>query len=233
METYEWPAHDYAIGSYIQARVASEYIKDFSPAKNAAILDIGCGDGAFSTKIAAKIPEGTLLGIDRSHNMIELAQEKQQKFPQFTAEEGDVLTMQFQERFDHVVSFWCLQWCTDLAKALNCIYSALRKEGRILLLLPTGDDPLVRGYRSLISSQRFPALNHFVPKIDFAYLQHFIKNAKQHCAEIGFKAIDVETEQHSLCLPSLDVFRKFVHGVAFFQGKVPDADVPLLNEAIV
>lgn len=50
MSRREWPANDYAIGSYIQATVAEEYLSYLKVNPTDKILDIGCGNGAF-TKI--------------------------------------------------------------------------------------------------------------------------------------------------------------------------------------
>ena len=141
MLTHEWPANEYAIGSYIQATVAEEYLSRiiFKPQDN--VLDIGCGDGSFSIKILDKIPHGHLLGIDRSENMLELARKKIKNYPHFSVKNMDLLDINFTEKFDYVVSFWCLQWCLDLEKAFSNIYRALKPGGKMMTLFPNGDDP--------------------------------------------------------------------------------------------
>ena len=41
-----------------------------------ALLDIGCGDGRATALIAERIPDGSVLGVDKSASMIALAREQ-------------------------------------------------------------------------------------------------------------------------------------------------------------
>lgn len=74
MSEREWPANDYAIGSYIQSTVAEEYLSYLKTNPTDKILDIGCGNGAFTKNILQQVPQGSVLGIDASENMLHLAQ---------------------------------------------------------------------------------------------------------------------------------------------------------------
>jgi ubiquinone/menaquinone biosynthesis C-methylase UbiE len=229
MVDYEWPASDYAIGNFIQATVADQYLRHLTTKSDHHILDIGCGDGSYSTKIIGRIPDGTLLGIDRSENMLRLAREKIAYSQNMSVRRSDVLTMDFNEQFDYIVSFWCLQWCTDLAKAYLNIYRALKEGGKVFTIIPAGDDPLLTSFQSVKASGKFPRLNHFKFPVDFkkvAELPNII-------AKLPFKHALVETQKHSILLPSLDVFHKFVNGLAFFHGQIPDGEINALNDALV
>ncbi|HVT63093.1 MAG TPA: class I SAM-dependent methyltransferase, partial [Legionellaceae bacterium] len=72
----EWPADNYAVGSYIQATVSNLYLPQLNIKPTDSILDIGCGEGAYSVEILKHYPMASLLGIDSSKNMIESAQQK-------------------------------------------------------------------------------------------------------------------------------------------------------------
>jgi trans-aconitate 2-methyltransferase len=43
---------------------------------NEHILDIGCGDGKVTSKLASLVPQGQVLGIDSSKEMIEFSRKK-------------------------------------------------------------------------------------------------------------------------------------------------------------
>ena len=51
MTKQEWPANEYAIGSYIQATVADRYLDRLQINPDDTVLDIGCGNGIYSQKI--------------------------------------------------------------------------------------------------------------------------------------------------------------------------------------
>lgn len=229
MKKHEWPANDYAIGSYIQATVSDLYFPQINIKPSDHVLDIGCGDGGYTTKILAKVPHGAVTGIDRSENMLQLAREKIKQFPNFSVRQADVLAMGFNGAFDYVVSFWCMQWCPDHEQAFMEIYRALKKGGQLFILLPTGDDPLMTTYHTIKNSGDFPCLKNFVPLVNYAQ----VGKLPTLLPQLPFASISVETPKQSILLPSLDVFRKFVNGIAFYNGQVPEQEIPMLNEAMV
>lgn len=229
MSSIEWPANDYAIGSYIQSYVANELLPQFTPAPTDVILDVGCGDGSFSTTILAKVPQGKVVGVDRSLNMLELAKEKIKQFPNFSIQQADVLSLNFEQVFNDVVSFWCLQWCNDIQLAFKNFFNALKKGGTVFTIFPAGDDPYINMYRALKNRGKIPQLEHFKPPVDYTRLD----NLEQKLSTIPFSALHVKKISKAITLPSLDTYRKFVNGIAFYQGQIPEPDIQLINEAMV
>lgn len=229
MTAQEWPADDYAIGSYIQATVAEKYLSYLNINPTDHVLDIGCGNGAFTKKILDKVPHGSVLGIDASENMLRLAKEVIKSYPNFSIKKADVLSLQFNAQFDYIVSFWCLQWTTDIHKAFENIFDALKPGGKILTVFPAGDDPYIMAYYAIKKSGLFHSLIDFTPPMDYSKLDNLSDKLKN----IPFNTLKVERCKRFMMLPSLDVFRKFVNGIAFYQGQVPEYELKLINEAVV
>ncbi len=177
MQKADWPANDYAIGAYIQSTVADLYLKNFQPKPDERILDIGCGDGSYSVKILDFIPNGELLGIDTSENMLVLAHERADCYSNFTIQKGDVLSMQFNNEFDHVVSFWCLQWTHDITTAFKHIYQALKPGGKVFTVFPSGDDPFMLSHHAVRESGQFKELNMFKPPMHYSALDNLYKKS--------------------------------------------------------
>jgi ubiquinone/menaquinone biosynthesis C-methylase UbiE len=226
----EWPADAYAIGSYIQATVANHYIEQLHIKPTAKLLDVGCGNGAYSKQILAKVPQGSILGIDSSESMLQLAQEVALEHPNFFIKNTNVLDMYFDEQFDAVVSFWCLQWTsTAIQHAFANMCNVLKKGGQLFTLFPAGDDPYILSYYALKESGQFKSLEDFQPMVDYSKLN----NLEQQLAPLPFQNLNVTRLRESILLPSLDVFRKFVSGIAFYQGQIPDGEIKELNEAMV
>ncbi|KTD09185.1 methyltransferase [Legionella gratiana] len=230
MPTQEWPAHDYAIGSYIQASIAGDYLKYLDIKPTDYVLDIGCGNGAFSRKILDKFPQNHFLGIDASENMLALAREEFADYPNAKLHHTDVLTLPFINEFNCVVSFWCLQWCAfAIEKAFLNIHRALKENGTVFALFPSGDDPFILSYYKVKESNQFSCLNEFKPPVDYQHFEHL----EEKIQKLPFKQIKIERLKHQIRLPSLDIFRKFVNGIAFFQGQVPSEQINLINESLV
>lgn len=225
----EWPANDYAVGSIIQATISDEYTRTLSIPETARVLDVGCGDGAYSRKILAKVPCGEVLGVDASANMLKLAREVSREFPNFSVREADITALDMYDTFDQAVSFWCLQWVQDIRAAFESIMHALVPGGKLLALLPAGHDPYILGYYALRDSGEFPQLAHFVPPMRYELLE----NLQAMLASIPCRRLTVERTSHTVTLPSLDTYRKFVNGLAFYHGQMSEAEVHAINEALV
>lgn len=222
-------AQDFAMGAYVQASVSDQYLYHLNIKPNAQVLDVGCGDGSYSTKISQRIPEGVLIGIDKSENMLCLAKEKNTRYYNFTAHNMDVLDLDYKDQFDYITSFWCLHWCNNLQKAYANIYQALKKGGQLITVLPTGQDDFVNSFGVVKSADQFPCLRKFKTPI------HYQKRAKLKSIlkSLPFEMAEVREEDHIITLPSIDYFRRFVNSLDIFQGRVPADDIQPLNDALV
>ncbi|MCL9682924.1 class I SAM-dependent methyltransferase [Legionella maioricensis] len=226
----EWPANDYAIGSYIQEKIAEPYLRELALNPTDSVLDIGCGDGGFTSKIMNQIPHGQVLGIDISNNMVQLASTYKNEYPNFSVQQGDVMAMTFSEQFDCILSFWCLQWSHDIVAAFSKIYKALKNKGALLVLCPTGEGgPYSRAYSRVKESGQFDELAHFT--IPPGY--NNFTNLPHKLADLPFTQLHCERILASIVLPSLDVFSRYVRGMVHFHNQLPLRSIQNINAAIV
>ena len=95
-------------------------------------MDIGCGDGKITAKIAACVSNGSVLGIDSSADIIVFAKNMfpPSDYPNLSFRCGDAAKLNFSQEFDVVVSFACLHWTDDLATVLQGIKQSLAPAGR-------------------------------------------------------------------------------------------------------
>lgn len=91
------------------------------------ILDVGCGDGALTAKLAEIVPDGSVMGIDASEGMINAAQSH--KKDNLTFKQLDVTTMQYHEEYDVIFSNATLHWIKDHKTLLELFYRALKPSG--------------------------------------------------------------------------------------------------------
>lgn len=102
------------------------------------VLDIGCGDGRISARIAAqRVPRGSVCGIDASADMIAFAQRQHGEVPNLQFAAIDARQLHFDASFDAAVSFNALHWMPDLLPALRGLRAALRPDGRAWVRLVT------------------------------------------------------------------------------------------------
>ena len=91
------------------------------------ILDVGCGDGALTAKLANVVQDGSVMGIDASEGMIRAAQSHKESNLSF--QQLDVTTIKFHEEFDIIFSNATLHWVKDHITLLTLLYRALRPSG--------------------------------------------------------------------------------------------------------
>ncbi len=71
----EWNASEYDRLSALQDTMAAEVLSSLTLKGNERILDIGCGNGKTTAAIAERIPQGSVLGVDASAEMVAFANE--------------------------------------------------------------------------------------------------------------------------------------------------------------
>jgi trans-aconitate 2-methyltransferase len=137
----EWLAGDYYRQSSLQQAMAEEQLRTLTLQGSERILDVGCGDGKISAAIAERVPAGSVLGVDPSHDMIAFASSHfaTAACANLRFEVADARRLAYRDEFDLVVSFNALHWVPEQDTALGSIRAALSSGGRALLrFVPEG-----------------------------------------------------------------------------------------------
>lgn len=136
----EWNAPEYARLSALQAAMAQEVLALLELNGTERILDIGCGNGKVTAEIAARVPNGTVLGVDASAAMVAFAAAHNNSAPNLQFAVADARHLAFEQEFDLVVSFNALHWISEQAEPLQSIRRALKPDGLARLrLVPKGE----------------------------------------------------------------------------------------------
>lgn len=121
------------IGSFADKVETELAFRLFKPEKGMKVLDVGCGTGNFSIKLARLGCDVT--GIDISERMLQLARRKskQQGF-NITFRNMDVCDLNFpDESFDAVFSMATIEFVAEPEKAVNEMFRVAKKGAQILI----------------------------------------------------------------------------------------------------
>lgn len=100
-----------------------------------AVLEIGCGTGAFAERMTADNPDATVIAVDQSARLVELTAERG-----VDARLADAQDLPFaDDSFDLVAALWMLYHLPDLDRGLAEVRRVLRPGGRFLAVT-NGDD---------------------------------------------------------------------------------------------
>lgn len=128
MQSQTWDATRYqARHSYVFAH-GEDLIALLAPRAGERILDLGCGSGQLTAKIAESGAE--VIGLDRSEEMIA---EARQNYPALKFEVADAANFKTDAPVDAVFSNAALHWVKDADSAAASVARALRPGGRFVL----------------------------------------------------------------------------------------------------
>jgi trans-aconitate methyltransferase len=126
MSTQTWNASRYAANAAFVPALGQPVLDLLQPRSGERILDLGCGDGVLTERLAAT---GTqVVGVDSSPDMIAAARRRG-----LDARLMDATGLTFDDEFDAVFSNAVLHWIKDDPDAaIASAYRALRRPGRFV-----------------------------------------------------------------------------------------------------
>ena len=163
-----WSPADYAKNAAFVPALGDAVLQLLAPQPGELILDVGCGDGALTQRIAAA--GARVIGLDSSPEMVEAARAR--GIDAFVADAESMDLSRFG-KFDAVFSNAALHWMLDPEAVATGIFDALRDggrfvgemggEGNLAKLREALDAELVaRGYPPpLESSNWYPSVEEF------------------------------------------------------------------------
>jgi trans-aconitate methyltransferase len=231
----EWNAGEYNRHSDLQAAMAEEELGRLALEGAERILDIGCGDGKITAEIAARVPRGSVLGVDPSRDMIAFAT---RNFGPATRanlrfEVADVRRLGYREGFDRVVSFNALHWVPEQDLALRSIRGALVDAGQALLrFVPEGSR---RSLEDVIEDVcRLPQWAGYFTGFPKPYAHFSPEEYGELASRNGFRVLRMGLEDRAWDFQTREAFAAFARATFVeWTRHLPEGDWPaFLSEVL-
>jgi trans-aconitate 2-methyltransferase len=128
---YEWDAETYHRSSDPQFELAMALLDTCPLAGDETVVDAGCGSGRVTEKILERLPEGKVIAVDRSRNMLDLAEHiLVPRFgPQIELVQADMQTFCLDREADVVFSNMALHFVADHERLFQNLHATLRPGG--------------------------------------------------------------------------------------------------------
>jgi trans-aconitate methyltransferase len=126
-EKSNWDAALYDDKHSFVWKMAAGVVELLNPRPSERILDLGCGTGHLTSKIAEA--GATVVGVDRSEEMIRQAREA---YPSLLFKVMDARELDLDGTFDAVFSNATLHWIKEPERVINGIGKLLRPGGRFV-----------------------------------------------------------------------------------------------------
>lgn len=120
-----WNAEDYARNARFVSDLGQPVFELLAPKAGERILDLGCGDGALTEKLA--LAGANVVGVDLSSDFVAAAAARG-----LDARLVDAQQLPFRNEFDAVFSNAVLHWMRDIDAVLAGVRRSLRSGGRFV-----------------------------------------------------------------------------------------------------
>ena len=207
------------------------------PRPGMQILDLACGPGTLSRRLAAMVsPGGEIVGVDLAPGMIELARDLEISSARF--EIMDIEQLEFDDgSFDAVVCGHGLQYAADLPRALREARRVLRPSGRLAASVPVTSrvEPVWNLLDTVIDRWLPPAPQ----AVDQAPTRKTVQDAvafRQSAIDAGFGSATVELVEEKVYWQSAEhlvtSFMSWVDYAARTEGIDDDRRQDIMDDAV-
>ncbi len=230
----DWDGAGYEQISDLQRHLAERTLSGLQFRGDERLLDVGCGDGFITRSIAARLPAGTVVGIDGSPRMIQAALAKPDPAGaplRFLV--ADVLALPFTDEFDIVVSFNVLHWLVDQRAALASIAGAVHPDGRVIVQqVCAGDRKSLEDLAMEVCGR--PAWRAAFAGFDAPFVHVDPAGYPQLAREAGLQVTDLQVEDVDWDFGSRAAFADWCTvGFADWTARLTNEQIPVWVDEVV
>lgn len=231
--TFEFDGEKYKRASEQQKAWGKRLIAELQFRGDEKILDLGCGDGVLAAELAKFVPDGFVLGIDASENMIETAR-KDHAGANVRFELFDINTIDFESEFDLVFSNATLHWIKDHGKLLKDVFKALKDKGTARLQF-AGDgncSNLIRILRETMLAEEYVSCFR---EFDWPWYMPAVDEYRALLDEVAFTEKKVWSENADTNFVSAEAMTKWIDQPSLvpFLGGIAGKDRQRFRDAVV
>lgn len=181
------------------------------------ILEIGCGTGMLTDALLKKYPQAKIDAVDIAAGMIDFCRRKFSSAVQVQWHEADILTFDFPQPYDLVVSASAIHWVADLDALFTKLRAALSDSGAVVfsLMLEHTFRELQEAKRAVLTEgkigTRLPSFERVADSVEQAGFR--ISEGQCFCRTVPYGS-------------ARDFFRD-LHAQGVTSGSVSRSDTPL------
>lgn len=204
---HEFDGGKYEKASAHQKEWGLRLIEELGLRGTESVLDLGCGDGTLTSRIAELVPRGEVVGIDASEGMIGTARRKERNNLSFLRQ--DINHLDFPERFDIVFSNATLHWIKDHTRLLANVGRALRPGGRLRFNF-AGDGNCSSLYKVIREAMARREFSRHFDRFEWPWYMPPLEEYRMMAESSGFAEVRVWGENADRYFPDADAMIRWI-----------------------
>lgn len=198
----KWDAEKYDGTKAPQIDAGRELIDAARLRETESVIDIGCGTGKLTVRLASLAHKGSVTGIDPSPEMLEKAREISTGFSNLSFRQVEAQSLDFTEEFDLAFSNSAMQWVKAQGQALNRIYLALKPGGRIAFQMPAKNF-CTEFLDYTAETMAMPEFEKYFHNRELPWYLALREEYEAMLTQTGFKKVDVSRREYRYVFSSI------------------------------
>jgi trans-aconitate 2-methyltransferase len=227
---HEWDASTYHRVSAPQVEWGMRVLARLPLRGDEIVIDVGCGTGRLTAELAARLPRGRVIAIDRSVEMLKTAREHLRthsrtflkggappppgapEHPRTGFVQANVLDLPISGRADIIFSTATFHWVLDHPRLFGQLAAALKPGGRLHAQCGGGPN-LVRLHARAQRLMREPPYAPFFAEWHAPWEFADAETTARRLREAGFDDVETSVDPAPVVLGSADEFSEFLTAV--------------------
>lgn len=205
-------AFNYEQTGLVQKRTSLILLEMMDIADQSNVLDLGCGPGGTTRKIAA-LTKGRVLGIDVSEGMINEARRSSEVLSNLDFQVKDAADLGYKNEFDRIFCNSAFQWFSNPYQVLAESFHALKPAGIMGIQAPATTNYCPVFLAAMARVAEHPQTGPVFSKFQSPYI--FLESAEDYTnlfSSVGFQIISSELVKELNCFSVEEAFGVFQSG---------------------
>jgi trans-aconitate 2-methyltransferase len=232
-QTREWDAGAYHRVSGPQVSWGKKVLSALKLRGDEFLMDAGCGTGHLTAELLEDLPQGRVVGVDLSQNMLATARDHLR--PQFGNRVhfvvADLQHLPFECSFDGIFSTAAFHWVPDHLRLFRSLLRSLRPGGWLLAQCGGGPN-LARISKRMETLMATPKYKRFFEHFRNPWVFNDAETAADLLRQAGFVEVETSLEPALTVLENAEKYSEFV-GTVILRRHLEEIPDPALRAEFV
>ena len=229
---YEFDGKLYEKASIFQQEWGNKLISELNLKGNEDILDLGCGNGLLTAKLAKLVPNGNVIGVDASEGMIKVAKEKEENNLKFLL--MDINQIDLNRQFDFIFSNATLHWIKNHKQLWTNIYKLLNPNGfvRFNFAADGNNSNLIKVIKETIVFEEY---KKYFSEFQWPWYMPSVDEYENNLKDFAFSELNVWSENADRFFPDKEAVIRWVNqpNIVPFLENIPEDKKELFREIVI